>query len=135
MSSEVRWHPTGRIIVIKNFDILTVDDVIGQATQITEMMNAAAQPVHIIDDLSRINGIDPKLTLLPFKMPNIMKFAQHPNLDIIALVGMTNPLAAFAFEVVTKLHKNLTSQYFATVEQAAEWLLEVDRIRQRVAVV
>jgi hypothetical protein len=68
-------------------------------------------------------------------MPQIMKFAQHPNLDIIALVGMTNPLAAFAFEVVTKFHKNLTSQHFATVEQAAEWLLEVNRIRQRVAVV
>lgn len=135
MTSQVQWHETGRIIVITNTGHLSVDDVVTQSTQLIEMMNSVSQPVHVIDNLSGITSIDPKLTMLPFKMPHLMKFAQHSNLDIIALVGMTNPLAAFAFEVLTKFHKHLTSQHFTTVDDAANWLLEVDRIRGKLAMV
>jgi hypothetical protein len=129
MSSKVSWQVEGKIILIQSSGILTVDDVVTQATQLAEMMDNAGCKVHLVDDLSRITGIEPTLALLPLRRPDLMKFAQHPNLDIIAIIGMTNSVASFAFELVRKFNKALSSQRFSSVDEAVAWLQEVDRIR------
>lgn len=129
MSSSVTWYIEGKIILIKSNGTLTVDDVVMQATQLGEMMDNAKNKIHLVDDLSGITGIEPTLALLPLRRPELMKFAQHPNLDIIALIGMTNSVASFAFELVRKFNKALSSQRFTSVEEAVAWLQEVDRIR------
>jgi hypothetical protein len=129
MSSKVSWQVEGKIILIQSTGTLTVDDVVSQATQLTEMMDNAKGKVHLVDDLSRITGIEPTLALLPLRRPELMKFAQHPNLDIIAIIGMTNSVASFAFELVRKFNKALSSQRFSSVDEAVAWLQEVDRIR------
>ena len=45
------------------------------------------------------------------------------------LASMTNSIASFAFELVRKVNKSLSSQRFTSVEEAVSWLLEVERIR------
>jgi hypothetical protein len=129
MSSKVTWQVEDKIILIQNSGVLTVDDVIYEAIRLNEMMDVASSKVHLVDDLTNISGIDPSLALLPLRRPELMRFATHPNLDIIAIVGMTNSVAAFAFELVRKFNKSLSSQRFVSVEEAVSWLQEVDRIR------
>lgn len=133
MSSNVSWQVEGRIILIQNTGVLTVDDVISEAVQLNEMLDSAQSKIHLVDDLTGIAGIDPSLALLPLRRPELMRFATHPNLDIIAIVGMTNSVAAFAFELVRKFNKSLTSQRFVSVPEAVLWLSEVDRIRNKTA--
>jgi hypothetical protein len=130
MASEVTWFEEGKIILIRNTGFLSVEDVLEQSNQLMVMMSAADHKISIIDDLSALISVDPKLALLPFTTPQALRFAQHRNLDIIALVGMGNSLVAFAFEVVSKVSKTLSSQKFNTIEEAAAWLKEVETVRE-----
>lgn len=105
MGHDVSWIVEDRVILHRHLDTLTAEDMISVSDVSLEMLSNAESAVHVIADLTDLNGLHPDL----MNVGNLRKlsntFIKHENLGSLVIYGTDNCTVKFLASVLFQTMK------------------------------
>ncbi len=124
MSAEVKWYVEDRVLYLRIYGIVTLEDIQNLNVTATSLVAASKSIVHVMVDLSEIERFPTSLaTIKEFVKPT----SNQQALGWVILFGTTNPLLRFLASVVTQLAgENVRMRMLDQLSDALEFLCKQD---------
>lgn len=117
MGAEVKWVREGKVVCIRLFDFVTVEDVANANREGLALNNQTPEGAHMIIDASGITGITPQLAKLRAAIQNV----DTERSGYFVLVVGENPLFRFFGSLMMQLFGGKHGFYItSTYENALE---------------
>lgn len=120
MPYELNWRIENRVIWLRVWDVVTMDEINTISPQIMEMLNAGSAPVHLLADYTDV-------TRMPFSLQHSQKAVDvqaHPHIGWVMTITNNQRM-----RFITTILLQITSMWmrqFAKVDEALEFLQHVD---------
>lgn len=120
MPCEISWTVPQRVIYLRGWDALTMDDISAIRAELFAMLDSGSAPVHLVADY-----ID--VTRMPFSLQHTqaaVDTAPHPHIGWVVNVTINDRM-----RYITSILLHITSMWmrqFTQVQTAMDFLREVD---------
>ena len=107
MPFQMGWHKEARILKVLVCDSVSLSETISLDQALTQYLNGAHQPVHILFDVSLVNTFPTSLV----EIQDLLNSFNHPQLGWIAFIdggGQSNPLLYVASQLLGEKYRVFT---------------------------
>ena len=122
MPSSVEWLIEDHIILIKYSGNIAIEDAIKTTTTSKEWLQSTSNTVHLINDLSKTDGVSPDFQKVGKILSVTRDFMSMDNLGMMVGYGTENKLVKFLSTMVTQLGRS-DFRIFDTYELALEHIM------------
>lgn len=121
MPYELNWGMENRVISLRMWDQITMDEIDTISPQLMEMLNTGTPPVHLVADYTAVSG-------MPFSLQHSQSAVDvqaHPHIGWVMTVTQ-NPRMRFITSILLQI-TSMWMRQFANVDEAHAFLRQVDQ--------
>jgi hypothetical protein len=116
-----QWHTEGRILVVRLWGEISVEDFQTASARTAELIAQGTSPVHILSDNSGV-------TRMPYSLRQLVDSAQsmrQPGMGWLIIIGPVNPALQFFGSMIAQI-LNVNFRAIASQEEALNFLIQRD---------
>jgi hypothetical protein len=125
MPISLRWLEQGAILLMECTGRLESQELEAVTDPVIDYLDSVNRTVHIISDWRTAESYPIRYSALD----DIARMFRHKNMGYWAILGL-NPTLAFWAEVLNRI-TGLRYRAFNAPEEAAQFLLELDKVREQ----
>lgn len=117
MAHDIRWYVMGRVLYVRLWGTILVEEGQQVSDQSSQMLNSGQPLVHIILNSAELEKIPTSIS----QLQKTMQVYQHPSMGWLVEMGSSNPFVKFVSVMLARLYR-VRYRRAATLDEAVAFL-------------